>query len=168
MGGGTPKSCSPLARGTFSGLEAALATLSALEPSWAWCPGRKGGCWAGQDAALRPAKEVVFPAERSVASSSHGGTAQVLALLSPSPTWAGDEDGLISLHVSCHSWMFPTGLYPAGIFPSLLLPGPWERIPAFNIPPSLSAKYYSQGISVYPGSCHPQIPTGTQRDQKLP
>lgn len=27
--------------------------------------------------------------------------------LSPSPTWPGDKDGMISLHVSCQSWMFP-------------------------------------------------------------
>lgn len=110
----------------------------------------------------------MFPAECSGASSSPWWDCSVLALLSPSPTWPGDEDGVISLHVSCHSWMFPTVSYIDGLFPSLLPPGPWESIPAFNIPPSLSAKYYIQGISVYPGSCHPHIPTATQRDQNLP
>lgn len=149
-----------LPRGTFSRLEAAWATLSALELSWAWCPGRKGGSWAGQDAVLRPAKEVVFPAECNGASSSPWWDCSFLALLSPGPTWHGDKDGAISLHVSCPLWMVPTVLYQLDFFFPCSLLGPWESIPAFNnITLSLAAKYYSQPISVYPGSCHPHRDT---------
>lgn len=76
--------------------------------------------------------------------------------------WGNFPSCLLSLmdvsHCFVSSW----------IFPSLLPPGPWESIPAFHIPPSLSAKYYIQGFSVYPGSCHPHIPTATQWDQNLP
>lgn len=152
--GGHPWVLLLLARGTFSRLEAALATLSALEPSWAWCPGRKGGSWAGQDAALAGKGSGVSCRVQC------GFQQPMVGLLSPSPTWVGNKDGVISLHVSCHSWMFPTVFYPAGLLPFPLPPGPWESIPAFNISPSLSAKYYSQGISVYSGSRHPQTPQG--------
>lgn len=158
--GGAPLSPAPPAqRGQSPGWKLHWPPCVLLEPCWAWCPGRKGGSWAGQDAVLRPAEEVAFPAECSGASSSPWWDCSDPALLSPSPTWPGDEDGLISLHVSCHSWMFHTVLYPAGLSLSLLPPGPWESIPAFSVPPSLSAKYYTQGISVYPGSCHPHSDT---------
>lgn len=62
-GRGAPLSLAPPAQGGQSpGWNLHWPPCLLLEPRWARCPGRKGGSWAGQDAVLRPAEEVVFPA----------------------------------------------------------------------------------------------------------